>query len=82
MDSKFVWAAYGNILRFGRITKSKDDKGWRFHKITWSEDEAYEQHTETLHQLRPGRNYEKEWYRTDEVHYFDPKTALKRILYI
>ena len=80
MNSEFVWTAYGNVLRFGRITDSKEEGGWRFHKILWSNDTAYEAHTEWLQKLRPGENYEKEWYRVDEVHSFLPEQVMETIL--
>jgi hypothetical protein len=82
MDSEFVWNAYGNVLRFGRITETKEEGGWKFHKVNWTNDEAYEAHTEWLHSLRPNENYEKEWYRVDEVHYFDPKGVMESMLHI
>jgi hypothetical protein len=33
-----------------------------------------------IHNLRPNENYEKEWYRVDEVHYFEPKHVLESML--
>jgi len=70
--NKSVWSKFGGSLRFGNVKEEKIEKGWKFLKINWMDDEAYEASISWKSKMRGGRDFTKTWYRIDEVKVFTP----------
>ena len=66
-----IWAT--NALRFGNVIAEKTKDGWKYVRVDWKDDEAYEMDIKRVVELR-NIKYEKEheWYRIDHVKFFDP----------
>jgi hypothetical protein len=66
-----VWAT--NALRFGNVTAEKTKDGWKYVRVDWKDDGAYEMDTKRVVELR-NIEYDKEfeWHRVDQVKLFDP----------
>ena len=62
-----VYNTYHGILRFGTVqSKRIDTTGWAYFKITWHDDNAYENaiaHREKL----TNKKYKLEEYRADQL---------------
>ena len=78
--SKPVYQVWGTTLRFGNVAEEKTEKGWKYYKVDWVDDEAHEQATQWMLSLR-GDTYDSsyEWHRTDHVRFFEPEEMISRI---
>ena len=78
--SKPVYQVWGTTLRFGNVAEEKTEKGWKFYKVDWVDDETHEQAVQWMLSLR-GDDYnpDHEWYRTDHVRFFEPEEMISRI---
>ena len=66
-----VWSF--NALRFGNVVAEKMKGGWKFVKVDWKDDDAYEMDIDRVVKLRNVEyNKEHEWHRVDSVKVFDP----------
>ena len=66
-----IWAT--NALRFGNVTAEKTKDGWKYVRVDWKDDEAYEMDIERVVELRNVKyDKEHEWHRIDNVKFFDP----------
>jgi hypothetical protein len=78
--SRSVYQIYGGMLRFGNVKEEKIENGWKFYKIDWVDDEAYNASVANkLFLRREEYNPEWDWYRTDKVNFFDPDEMISRI---
>ena len=45
-----IWAT--NALRFGNVTAEKTKDGWKYIRVNWKDDEAYEMDIKRVVKLR------------------------------
>jgi len=78
--SKPVYQVWGTTLRFGNVAEERTERGWKFYKVDWVDDEAHEQATQWMLSLR-GDTYDPshEWHRTDHIRFFEPEEVISRI---
>ena len=73
-----VWAF--NSLRFGNIVAEKKKDGWKYVKVDWKDDEAYEMDVARVVELRSVKYDENhEWHRVDSIKVFDPITMTQTL---
>jgi hypothetical protein len=75
-----IWAG---SARFGTVIEEKTENNWRYIKVRWTNDEAFEQDRTRVLKLRNlDLDEEKDWYRIDKVRIIDPAkmiTTLSRL---
>ena len=68
MLEKIVMNIWGGVPRFGRVIEEKIENNWRYVKVNWVNDEAFEMDHRRVLKLRNIKVYEKfDWYRSDKV---------------
>ena len=81
---KQVYTTFGNnSLRFGNVVEEKMDKDggvheWKFVRVDWVDDEAFEQDRQRVIQFRGYDKY-SDWYRIDKLKVFKPHKLIGRI---
>ena len=81
---KQVYTLFGNnSLRFGTVVEEKMDKvggvhEWKFVRVDWVNDEAFEQDRQRVIQFRGYDKY-SDWYRIDRIKVFEPSTIISTI---
>ena len=75
---KSVYAVWGNkSLRFGTVVEEKTENNWKFVKVDWKNDKAYEMDRERVTELRNLEVDSKyDWHRADHVVVFKPVDLL------
>jgi hypothetical protein len=80
MLEKIVMNVWGGVPRFGRVIEEKTENKWRFVKVEWANDEAYEMDRERVLNLRNQTKNEKyEWYRSDKVRVINPSRLIETL---
>ena len=73
-----VWAF--NALRFGNVVAEKMKDGWRYVKVDWKDDDAYEMDIARVVNLRNVQyDEEHEWHRADSIKVFDPSAMAQTL---
>ena len=68
MLEKIVMNIWGGVPRFGRVIEEKIENNWRYVKVNWVNDEAFEMDHRRVLKLRNMKVDEKfDWYRSDKV---------------
>ena len=81
---KQVYTLFGNSsLRFGTVVEEKMEKNggpheWKFVRVKWIDDEAFEQDRAAVIGLRGYDKY-SDWYRIDKVKVFNPLKIVETI---
>ena len=80
---KQVYTLFGNnTLRFGNIVEEKmeSDGGpeWKFVRVDWVDDGAFEQDRQRVIQFRGYDKY-SDWYRIDKIKVFNCSQMIKKI---
>ena len=74
-----IWG--GTVLRFGNITEEKMENRWKYVRVDWKDDEAYDKAAKWKGQMRnieyPEANLE--WYRVDKINIFEPHKMISTI---
>ena len=74
-----VWKKFGNhILRIGKVVEEKYCDKWKYVRIEWIDDEAFEMDRKRVIELRGYDKY-SDWYRTDSVHSFNKEEITNKI---
>ncbi len=81
---KSVYAIWGGRnLRFGTVIEERTENKWKFVKVNWKDDEAYEMDRDRVTELRNIEVDSKyDWHRADNVVVFEPSemiTTLKKL---
>jgi len=81
---KSVYAIWGDRnLRFGTVIEERTENKWKFVKVNWKDDEAYEMDRKRVTELRNIEVDSKyDWHRADNVVVFEPSemiTTLKKL---
>ena len=73
-----IWAT--NALLFGNVTAEKTKDGWKYVRVDWKNDEAYEIDIERVIKLR-NIEYDEEraWHRIDHVKFFNPSEMVETL---
>ncbi len=76
-----VWA--NDSLRFGTVIEEKMDKDggvheWKFVRVKWIDDEAFEQDRRRVIRFRGYDKY-SDWYRIDKIKVFNCSRLIKTI---
>jgi len=70
-----------NVLRFGNITEEKTENRWKYVRVDWINDKAYEVSVKWKGQLRnieyPEANLE--WHRVDKIKIFEPHKMISTL---
>ena len=78
--SKPVYQSWGGTLRFGNVAEEKTERGWKFYKVDWVDDELHERAITSMLSLRRGTyDASHEWHRTDHVRFFEPDEMISTI---
>ena len=73
MLEKIVMNMWGGYPRFGRVIEEKTENNWRYIKVNWVNDGAFEMDRARVLKLRNMQKDEKyDWYRSDKVHIINP----------
>ncbi len=80
---KPVYTLFGNrTLRFGNVIEEKmEDSGghdWKFVRVDWVDDEAFEQDRQRVIQFRGYDKY-SDWYRIDRIKVFEPSSLINTV---
>ena len=81
---KQVYTIFGNnSLRFGNVVEEKMDKvggvhEWKFVRVDWVNDEAFEQDRQRVIKFRGYDKY-SDWYRIDRIKVFEPSRIIQSI---
>ena len=75
---KSVYAIWGNkSLRFGTVIEERTENNWKFVKVDWKNDDAYEMDRKRVTELRNLEVDSKyDWHRADHVVVFKPVDLL------
>ena len=81
---KSVYTVWGNkSLRFGTVIEERTENNWKFVKVDWKNDDAYEMDRKRVTELRNLEVDSKyDWHRADSVVVFEPSemiTTLKKL---
>ena len=81
---KSVYAIWGGRnLRFGTVIEERTENKWKFVKVSWKDDEAYEMDRDRVIELRNVDIDSKyDWHRADNIVVFEPSemiTTLKKL---
>ena len=81
---KSVYTVWGNkSLRFGTVVEERTENNWKFVKVDWKNDDAYEMDRKRVTELRNLEVDSKyDWHRADSVVVFEPSemiTTLKKL---
>ena len=77
---KSVYQAWSGTIRFGNVAEERTERGWKYYRVDWVDDEPYERATRDMLELR-GEEYDPnyEWYRRDHVRFFEPDVLVETI---
>ena len=81
---KQVYTTFGNnSLRFGNVVEEKMEKDggvheWKFVRVKWIDDEAFEQDRASVIKFRGYDKY-SDWYRIDRIKVFNCSRLIKTI---
>tara|TARA_Y100000310_G_scaffold129663_1_gene128816 strand:- start:318 stop:542 length:225 start_codon:yes stop_codon:yes gene_type:complete len=69
---KSVYQAWSGTIRFGNVAEERTERGWKYYRVDWVDDEPYE---------RAALNFDPsyEWHRRDHVRFFNPEELIKTI---
>ena len=80
MLEKIVMNVWGGFPRFGRVIEEKIENKWRFVKVDWVKDDAFEMDRGRVLKLRNQTSDEKyDWYRSDKVRVIDPSKLIDKL---
>lgn len=80
MLEKIVMNVWGGIPRFGRVIEEKIENNWRYVKVNWVNDEAFEMDRARVLKLRNMKVDEKfDWYRSDKVRIINPSKLISTL---
>ena len=75
-----VYQAWSGTLRFGNVAEERTERGWKYYRVDWVDDELYEHATHYMLGLRNDEYDPKyEWHRSDHVRLFDPDEFIEAI---
>jgi hypothetical protein len=82
---KSVYTVWGNrSLRFGTVIEERTENKWKFVKVDWKNDEAYEMDRKRVTDLRNLEVDSKyDWHRTDHIVVIEPlkmMTTLSKLI--
>jgi len=80
MLEKIVMNVWGGVPRFGRVIEEKMENKWRFVKVDWAKDDAFEMDRVRVLKLRNQASDEKyDWYRSDKVRIINPAELISAL---
>jgi len=67
-------------IRFGIVIEEKNEDKWKYVRVDWKDDDAFEMDRKRVTDLRNVEMDPKyEWYRIDEIKVFNPVKMLLTI---
>ena len=67
-------------IRFGVVIEEKNEDKWKYVRVDWKDDDAFEMDRKRVTDLRNVEMDPKyEWYRIDEIKVFNPVKMLLTI---